>query len=88
MKKYIRALVETFGFSIFRLPPTGGSASVYHQDGLISIHNHDFMADANFRNAYQRGVTAAAGDDYNWHWRMRREPGRPEFSDHGRPGLG
>jgi Macrocin-O-methyltransferase (TylF) len=70
VKKMIRALIEATGFSIFRLPPTGGSASVYHQDGLISIHNHDFMGDVDFRRAYGRGVQATAGDDYNWHWRV------------------
>ena len=43
-------------------PPT------YDQDGLRSIHNHDFMYDANFRRAYDRGSQAAS--DYNWHWRV------------------
>lgn len=70
MKKLVRALVEASGFSIFRLPPTGGAASVYHQDGLISIHNHDFMNDEAFCRAYNRGVRAANGDDYHWHWRV------------------
>src|SRR5256886_14754516 len=41
---------------------------VYEQDGLRSIHNHEFMDDPAFRNAYERGVRAA-GDDYRWHWR-------------------
>ena len=42
---------------------------VYKQDGLTSIHNHEFMNDADFVAAYQRGV-AAAGVDYQWHWRV------------------
>ena|GEM_PF-389294 len=42
---------------------------VYDQDGLRSIHNHEFMDDPAFRNAYARGVRAA-GDDYRWHWRV------------------
>src|SRR5438876_427641 len=42
---------------------------VYDQDGLRSIHNHEFMDDPAFRKAYQRGVRAA-GDDYRWHWRV------------------
>jgi hypothetical protein len=41
----------------------------YDQDGLRSIHNHDFMQDAQFIAAYRRGV-AAAGSDYGWHWRV------------------
>ena len=41
----------------------------YDQDGLISVHNHEFMHDPRFIAAYTRGV-AAAGQDYNWHWRV------------------
>ncbi len=41
----------------------------YDQDGLRSIHNHEFMADPVFQAAYARGVQAA-GVDYNWHWRV------------------
>jgi macrocin-O-methyltransferase TylF-like protien len=41
----------------------------YIQDGLISIHNHEFMEDLAFAAAYRRGV-AAAGTDYGWHWRV------------------
>lgn len=44
-------------------------SSVYDQDGLRSVHNHDFMRDRDFRRAYARGVTAA-GSDYQWHWRV------------------
>ena len=43
--------------------------SVYDQDGLRSIHNHEFMHDPDFRRAYGRGVSAA-GQDYQWHWRV------------------
>ena len=42
---------------------------VYDQDGLRSIHNHEFVDDPAFRKAYERGVSAA-GDDYRWHWRV------------------
>jgi len=41
----------------------------YNQEGLITIHNHDFMESPTFKAAYQRGVTAA-GTDYSWHWRV------------------
>ena len=42
---------------------------IYDQDGLRSIHNHEFMDDPAFKKAYARGVRAA-GDDYRWHWRV------------------
>jgi hypothetical protein len=41
----------------------------YNQDGLVTIHNHDFMESSTFKAAYQRGVKAA-GTDYHWHWRV------------------
>ena len=42
---------------------------VYEQDGLRSIHNHEFMADPAFCKAYERGVRAT-GRDYQWQWRV------------------
>ena len=44
-------------------------ADVYNQDGLRTIHNHDFIGDPDFARAYARGVTAV-GADYQWHWRV------------------
>jgi hypothetical protein len=41
----------------------------YDFDGLVSIHNHDFMEQPDFTNAYDRGVRAA-GADYRWQWRV------------------
>jgi len=41
----------------------------YIQDGLASIHNSEFMSDKKFNVAYARGIEAA-GQDYNWHWRV------------------
>ena len=43
--------------------------SVYDQDGLRTIHNHDFKRQPAFAAAYNRGVKAT-GADYNWHWRV------------------
>ncbi len=53
------------------VPPAASHAEghVYDQDGLRSIHNHEFMDDPAFQKAYARGVRAA-GDDYRWHWRV------------------
>ena len=48
---------------------TANEPEAYHQDGLYSIHNHDFMIDPLFKRAYARGV-AAVGGDYMWHWRV------------------
>ncbi len=42
---------------------------IYDQDGLRSVHNHEFMVDADFQRAYARGVRAV-GVDYHWHWRV------------------
>jgi hypothetical protein len=45
--------------------------AIYAQDGLLSVHNHDFMRDPAFARAYDRGVKALGGtDDYHWHWRI------------------
>jgi hypothetical protein len=44
-------------------------AHVYDQDGLRSVHNHEFMGDPSFRKAYERGIRAT-GRDYQWHWRV------------------
>jgi hypothetical protein len=41
----------------------------YDQDGLRSIHNHDFMFDPTFCKAYERGIVACE-QDYMWHWRV------------------
>jgi hypothetical protein len=43
--------------------------ATYNQDGLLSIHNADFLRDARFEDAYRRGATAA-GAEYPWHWRV------------------
>ena len=48
---------------------THGENHVYDQDGLRSVHNHEFMDNAPFREAYRRGIQAA-GQDYRWHWRV------------------
>ncbi|MEM7237864.1 MAG: TylF/MycF/NovP-related O-methyltransferase [Pseudomonadota bacterium] len=42
----------------------------YDQDGLRTGHNHDFVSDPAFMAAYARGVEAADGTDYKWHWRV------------------
>lgn len=45
--------------------------AVYAQDGLVSVHNHDFMSDPAFTRPYARGIAAIGGRDaYHWHWRI------------------
>ena len=47
-----------------------GPEHIYNQDGLRSVHNHEFMDDPAFQSAYLRGVEATRGRDYAWHWRV------------------
>jgi Macrocin-O-methyltransferase (TylF) len=65
IRKTIRELIEKTGYL---LVPFQETKRTYDRDGLISIHNHDFMDDAEFRKAYDRGVRAA--EDYRWEWRV------------------
>ena len=52
-----------------RIQTRRGEDHIYDQDGLRSVHNHEFMDDPSFRKAYERGVRAT-GRDYEWHWRV------------------
>jgi SAM-dependent methyltransferase len=51
------------------IPLMAPPVDTYDQDGLSSIHNHEFMTDSRFQQAYERGIQAA-GEDYRWHWRV------------------
>lgn len=53
-----------------QLTALAGQDGIYFQDGLVTGHNHDFMRDPAFAAAYARGVQAAGGTDYHWHWRV------------------
>lgn len=63
IKSMLRDLLEVTGYTISKK-----DKSTYNQDGLRSIHNHDFMTDPAFCKAYARGCRA--DDDYKWHWRV------------------
>jgi Methyltransferase domain len=41
---------------------------VYEGDGLKTIHNHSFMQDEKFKDAYWY-VSRLLGKDYGWYWR-------------------
>ena len=58
-------ILRRFGYAVL---PVAENESLYNFDGLITIHNHDFMQDLAFQRAYGRGVAAAA--DYQWYWRV------------------
>lgn len=67
----INKLAKPLGYALIRRRTAEGDAAfrnAYNQDGLLSIHLHDFMQDPGFVRAYQRGVKAA-DIDYRWHWR-------------------
>jgi hypothetical protein len=73
MKQLIKRLFEQTGFTISRKRTTssqhiGVSDGAYDQDGLRSVHNHDFMTDRLFCKAYRRGCDADS--DHRWHWRI------------------
>lgn len=48
------------------LPRVAGD---FNADGLKSRHNHDFLSDPRYVEAYARGVEAC-GSDYQWYWRV------------------
>lgn len=66
VKAFIRKTIELSGYTVEKI-----HTERYDQDGLRSIHNHDFMLDPSFRKAYERGVWAAK-EDYQWHWSLHR----------------
>lgn len=65
LRTFVKRLLETTGYTVHKLPEHGG---IYDQDGLRSVHSHEFLQDPAFCEAYERGVLAAG--DYNWHWRV------------------
>ncbi|HNX75901.1 MAG TPA: class I SAM-dependent methyltransferase [Candidatus Rifleibacterium sp.] len=64
LKKLMRRFLQMFGLAVYRY-----SNDIYDEDGLRSIHNHDFIMNPSFGAAYDRGLLAS-GDDYNWRWRV------------------
>ena len=67
IRRKTREFLENLtGYSFHKRQTTPGG--YYNQDGLWTIHNHEFMAEKPFVEAYKRGCKAA--DDYHWHWRV------------------
>jgi Macrocin-O-methyltransferase (TylF) len=67
LTKMIRGFVELTGYTIVRMPNSAAEMP-YDQDGLRSIHNHDFVNESSFCKAYERGRLNAP--DHNWQWRV------------------
>lgn len=65
LKSIIKNILKKKGYSIVQLP---AESEIFNYDGVVSIHNHDFLADPAFIKAYDRG--AAAAGDYKWYWRV------------------
>jgi hypothetical protein len=63
LRRHAQKAMEALGWHVAKV-----GDGIYSQDGLWTIHSSEFMRDASFRNAYQRGVKAA-GSDYRIHWR-------------------
>lgn len=63
---HLNSLLKPLGLKLHWFP---NSKNIYDQDGLLSIHNHDFMLDDSFKQAYARGVKGT-GIDYHWQWRV------------------
>jgi hypothetical protein len=68
-RRALNAIVERYGYVLAErnLPR---DTAIYDQDGMRTVHNHDFMRDPVFIRAYQRGVDAGKGVDNLLHWRI------------------
>lgn len=67
LKRHLLQRIADAIYTVSRILAPG----VYARDGLISVHNHDFMRDPVFLNAYDRGIQAIGGKDaYQWQWRI------------------
>jgi len=68
-RRVLNALVSRYGYSIVEATPRH-DPKIYDQDGMRTVHNHDFMHDPDFLRAYARGVKAGDGVDNLLHWRI------------------
>lgn len=61
MRRVLNRLLKNTGYSIEKM-----GKNVYSQDGLITEHNHDFMKDPSFCEAFERGELAAGVSRQHW----------------------
>ena len=70
LKQAVKHVLKSCGYTISKVEQAMTTPALYQQDGLQSIHNHDFMRDPAFVDAYSRGLKACAGVDNLIHWRV------------------
>jgi hypothetical protein len=62
----IQRVLQSFGYRLNRIRP-----KIYDQDGLITEHGHDFMADPRFCEAYNHAFNATKKDpSHHGPWRV------------------
>jgi hypothetical protein len=66
IKYLIKTLLSSLGYEIRR--PLG--REFYVHDSLCTNHNHDFMNDATFVQAYTAAMVCVGGRDYRTYWRV------------------
>ena len=88
VRKLLKKIIEVTGYTLIKKAspiPSGTPDTYYDQDGLRTNHNHEFILDSSFTEAYNRACKAqgsmksAARDifyndprepEYHWHWRV------------------
>ena len=65
IKSVGRKVIESLGYEV-RLPL---GSDFYQHDSLVTNHNHDFMLDPTFKDAYAKILFAADGIDPRTYWR-------------------
>jgi hypothetical protein len=65
-KQLIKGIIERTGYTVLN----ARHLSLYEMDGLHTFHNSPFRQDADFRQAYNRGIQAAHGHDPKFEWRV------------------
>jgi Macrocin-O-methyltransferase (TylF) len=73
VKALAKTLLTYLGYTISRTrsstsTDTSSDPRAYNQDGLWTVHNHDFMTESRFAKAYERGCLADS--DHRIHWRV------------------
>ena len=70
IKNATKSFLRQKGYSLLCRRTQAPPYVAYDQDGLFSVHNCEFMLDPPFIAAYERGMKAARGADFTWHWRV------------------
>ena len=88
VRALLKKIIETTGYTLIKKAsslPSGIPGTYYDQDSLRTNHNHEFILDPKFIEAYNRACKAqgsmksAAKDmfdnnskepEYHWHWRV------------------